>query len=351
MTAFDILRIFVPATIAFLFGIGITPFVTHFLYKYKMWKTSAGKIGLDGQPAIIRNQLHANKDIGTPRFGGVIVWVSVGLTALLLQILWLIFPDAFEQLAFISRNQTWVPLATLLAGALVGFIDDLYEVRGKQGLALRYRLIMVAVVAALSAWWFYDKLGVSAISVPFGTGLLDLGLWFIPFFVLVALFIYAGGVIDGLDGLAGGLFAIMFGAYACIAMFQDQLDLAALCAAIAGGLLAFLWFNIPPARFYLSETGTMGLTLALVVVAFLTDGLGGGKGLLALPVIALPLVVTVLSNIAQILSKKIFGRKLLRVAPLHHHFEALGWPASKVVMRYWIVGVVAAIIGMTIALL
>lgn len=308
-------------------------------------------MGLDGQPAAVFNSLHQSKEVGTPRFGGVIVWGSVGLTALLLQILWLIFPSAFDQLAFISRSQTWVPLATLFAGALVGLVDDLYEVRGRQGISLRYRLAMVAFVSILTAWWFYDKLGVSAIATPFGSGTLDLGALFIPFFILTALFIYAGGVIDGLDGLAGGIFATMFGAYAGIALFQDQLDLAALCAAIAGGLLAFLWFNIPPARFYLSETGTMGLTLTLVVVAFLTDSFGGGKGVMALPIIALPLVVTVLSNIAQMFSKKIFGRKLLRVAPLHHHFEALGWPSYKVVMRYWIVGVVAAIVGMTVALL
>jgi phospho-N-acetylmuramoyl-pentapeptide-transferase len=351
MTPFDIMRLFIPATIAFVIGVGITPIVTHFLYKYKMWKPKAGKMGLDGKPAQVFNSLHHDKEVGTPRFGGIIVWGSVVLTALLLQILWLLFPDAFEQLAFISRNQTWVPLATLLAGALVGLLDDWYEVRGRQGIALRYRLIAVAIIAALSAWWFYDKLGVSSIAVPFGSGLVTLGIWFIPFFILVALFIYAGGVIDGLDGLAGGIFATMFGAYAGIALFQDQLDLAALCAAIAGGLLAFLWFNIPPARFYLSETGTMGLTLTLVVVAFLTDTIGGGKGVMALPVIALPLVVTVFSNIAQMTSKRFFGRKLLRVAPLHHHFEALGWPSYKVVMRYWIVGVVAAILGMTIALL
>ena len=143
----------------------------------------------------------------------------------------------------------------------------------------------------------------------------------------------------------------MFGAYAGIAFFQDQLDIAALSAAIAGALLAFLWFNIPPARFYLSETGTMGLTLALTVIAFLTDALGGGRGVTVLPIIALPLVVTVLSNIIQITGKKVFGKKIFRVAPLHHHFEALGWPSYRVVMRYWIVGVIAAIIGMSIALL
>ena len=351
MTSINILIIFIPATIAFLFGIGITPFVTHFLYKYKMWKPKAGKIGLDGKPAAVFNSLHEKKEVGTPRFGGVIVWASVLLTAALLQILWIIFPDAFETLAFVSRNQTWLPFAALLIGALVGFVDDLYEVRGRPGIPLRVRLLFIAVVALFCAWWFYSKLGVSSISFPFTALPLNLGLWFIPFFVLVTLFIYAGGVIDGLDGLAGGLFCAMFGAYAGIAFFQDQLDIAALSAAISGALLAFLWFNIPPARFYLSETGTMGLTLALTVIAFLTDALGGGRGVTVLPIIALPLVATVLSNVVQIIGKKVFGKKVLRVAPLHHHFVALGWPSYRVVMRYWIVGVIAAIIGMTIALL
>jgi phospho-N-acetylmuramoyl-pentapeptide-transferase len=350
MTTLDVLRVFTPATVAFLIGVGLTPFLTHFLYKKKMWKQKGGKLALDGTPAEVFNQLHEKKEVGTPRFGGVVVWGSVLLTAALFQILWMFFPDTFEQLAFISRNQTWVPLAALAAGALVGFVDDLYEVRGHRGLPLRVRLVIVALVGLLCAGWFYSKLGVSSISF-FPHTPLELGLWFIPFFVLVTLFIYAGGVIDGLDGLAGGTFAAMFAAYGGIAFFQNQMDLAALCAAITGALLAFLWFNIPPARFYLSETGTMGLTLALTVVAFLTDTLGGGRGVLVLPIIGLPLVATVASNIVQMLYKKILGRKLFRVAPLHHHFEALGWPPYKVVMRYWIVSVVAAIIGMIIALL
>ena len=350
MTTFDVLRIFIPATMAFLIGLGLTPFLTHFLYKRKMWKQKGGKVGLDGAPAHVFNSLHEKKEVGTPRFGGVIVWGSVLLTAGLLQVLWMIFPDAFEQIAFISRNQTWVPLAALIVGALVGLIDDLYEVQGHKGLQLRVRLVMVAVVGVLCAWWFYSKLGVSSVALP-PNSVLQLGLWFIPFFVFVTLFIYAGGVIDGLDGLAGGTFATMFAAYGGIAFFQNQMDIAALCAAISGALLAFLWFNVPPARYYLSETGTMGLTLALVMVAFLTDTLGGGRGVFVLPIIGLPLIATVVSNILQMTSKKIFGRKLFRVAPLHHHFEAIGWPSYKVVMRYWIVSVVAAIIGMILALL
>ncbi len=347
----DVLRIFIPATLAFLIGIGITPFLTHFLYKNRMWKPKAGKTALDGTEASEFNRLHQSRETGTPRFGGIIVWASVLLTADLLSALAFFYPSAFGDLAFISRNQTWLPLAALAIGALVGFIDDLFEVVGRPGIKLRVRLLVVAAVALFCGWWFYDKLDVTSISFPFVDGPLQLGMLIIPFFTLVALFIYAGGVIDGIDGLAGGIFSSIFAAYAGIAFFQNQMDIAALAAAISGGLLAFLWFNIPPARFYLSETGTMALTLTLTVIAFLTDTLGNGHGVSVLPIIALPLVVTVLSNILQMFGKKVLGRKILRIAPLHHHFEALGWPPYKVTMRYWIVGIVAAILGMTIALL
>ncbi|MDO8518228.1 MAG: hypothetical protein Q7S26_02990 [bacterium] len=351
MNTIDTMRVLIPATVAFLVGVGITPFLTHFLYKRKLWKQKAGKIALDGTPATTFNRLHEKREVGTPRFGGVVVWGSVLLTAALLSLLAKIFPDPFLPLAFISRNQTWVPLAALAAGAMVGLVDDLFEVRGKRGLPLRLRLGIVAFISLLSAWWFYEKLGVSSVSFPFLSQPLQLDLWFIPFFLLVSLFLYAGGIIDGIDGLAGGIFATIFAAYAGIALFQNQMDIAALSAAIAGGLLAFLWFNIPPARFYLSETGTMGLTLALVGIAFLTDTLGHGRGVSVLPIIALPLVATVLSVMVQVAGKKIFGKKILLIAPLHHHFEALGWPPYKVTMRYWVVGVLAAIIGMTFALL
>jgi phospho-N-acetylmuramoyl-pentapeptide-transferase len=351
MNSFDVMRIFLPATTAFFIGLALTPILTHYLYKHKMWKQRAGKTAMDGTPATVFNELHKTKEVGTPRFGGIIVWGSVLLTALLLQVLWVLFPNSFDDLAFISRNQTWLPLAALLIGATAGFFDDLYEVRGTGGLRLRLRLLIVAAVAAFCASWFYFKLGVSAVSAPWGGVPIELGPWFILLFVAVALFIYAGGVIDGLDGLAGGVFATIFTAYAGIAFFQQQYDISAMCGAFAGGLLAFLWFNIPPARFYLSETGTMGLTLSLTVIAFLTDTLGGGRGVSVLPIIALPLVATVLSNVAQLTAKKITGQKLLRVAPLHHHFEAVGWPSYKVVMRYWIVGTAAAIIGMILALL
>jgi phospho-N-acetylmuramoyl-pentapeptide-transferase len=350
MNPTEIMRIFIPATVTFLIGIALTPFLTHFLYAYRMWKPKAGKVALDGSPAETFNKLHEARDVGTPRFGGIVVWMSVLSGATLLSILALFFPYAFGAVAFVSRNQTWIPIVSFIAGSIVGLFDDLFEVQGTGGLRLRTRLLFVGTIALLCAWWFYSKIGVSSISVPLMGEPFHLGAWFIPFFVLVALCLYAGGVIDGIDGLAGGIFAIIFGAYAGIALFQQQMDIAALCAATVGGLLAFLWFNIPPARFYLSETGTMGLSLLLTSVAFLTDAVAGGRGVSVLPIIALPLAVTVGSNVLQVFGKKILKRKILRIAPLHHHFEAIGWPAYKVTMRYWIVGVVVAIIGMTLAL-
>ncbi len=349
---FNALKIFIPAATAFAVGILCEPMFAHFLYKHRLWKKKGGKIALDGTVAKTFNALHTEKEVGTPRLGGVLVWGSVLASAAILALLAHFSSSQFLRgIAFVSRSQTWVPLAALIAGSLVGAIDDFFEIFGSKGLRLRTRLIFIASVATCCALWFYVKLGVTAITIPFVVGPVALGILFIPVFVLVALSVYAGGVIDGIDGLAGGVFAAIFMAYAGIAFFEHQLDLAALCAAISGGLLAFLWFNIPPARFYLSETGTMGLTIALTNVAFLTDVLGGGRGLSALPIVAILLVATVFSDVAQITSKKFLGHKLFRIAPLHHHFEAIGWPAYKVTMRYWIIGIVAAIIGMSYAIM
>lgn len=263
--------------------------------------------------------------------------------------------DIAIKIDFLSRSQTWIPIAVLLIGALIGLIDDLLEIRGSKdhhagGLSLKKRLLIVASIATVVGWWFYDRLNVVTVGIPFD-GQLYIGAFIIPLFVLVLMAIYASGVIDGIDGLAGGVFASTFAAYAGIAFFQQQYDVAALAATITGGILAFLWFNIPPARFYMTETGSMALTLTLGVIAFTTDALGQGLGLSMLPIVALPLVATVCTNVLQVLSKKFRKKKLFRIAPIHHHFEALGWPSYKVTMRYWIISVVAAIFGMVIALL
>ena len=346
-----VIKVFIPSVVAFWTGIFITPFLTHFLYKNQMWKKEARTKALGGGEAVLFNKLHKERETTVPRMGGIIIWTSSALTVFLFAFLADFFPgDTTEKLNFLSRNQTWLPFFVLIVASIVGLVDDFLAVSGKGdsrdvGLTLKTRIAIVLTLGAGAAWWFFFKLGVSSIIVPFW-GEVSLGYLFIPLFMLVMLALFSGGVIDGIDGLAGGIFAIVFAAYAGIAFFQEQNDLAAFCAVIVGALLAFLWFNIPPARFYMSETGVLGLTTTLTVVAFLT------KAVVVLPIIAFFIFAAPASNIIQLLSKRFRdGKKVFLIAPVHHHFEALGWPPYKVTMRLWILSAIFAIIGMTIALI
>ncbi len=344
-------KVLVPSAIAFVVGILGTPILTHYLYKYKAWKKISVQTTLDGRPATISQRLHNDEGKKTPRMGGIVIWGSVLITISVIWFLSRIFPtDVMTKLEFLSRNQTWLPLFTLIAASLVGLIDDILVVRGEGkyiggGLPLSYRIATVLAIGLIGGWWFFAKLGVSSIAIPFA-GDVGLGFFFIPFFMIVMLALFSGSVIDGIDGLSGGIMASIFSAYAGIAFFQNQIDLAAFCAVIVGGILAFLWFNIPPARFYMTETGILGLTTTLAVVAFLT------QSVIVLPIIAFPLFVASGSVIIQQLSKKFRnGKKVFLVAPIHHHFEALGWPSYKVTMRFWVLSMVSAALGMIIALI
>lgn len=349
----DATRVLLPFILAFTIGIALSPIVAHYLYAWRAWKKKAGKGNGMGDTAgtPLFDALHKERETSTPRMGGMVVWGSVGLTALFLIFLGHTSDGTLGQLSFINRGQTWLPLFALGVGALVGLVDDILEVRNSEGgLRLRYRLLVVALLGGFSGWWFYTKLGVSSIGIPFW-GPLELGLLFIPFFICVTLALYAGGIIDGIDGLAGGVFAIIFLAYSGIAFSQGQIALSGFTGTVAGALFAFLWFNIPPARFYLSETGTMSLTLALAVTAFTADTLGEGVGVFVLPIIAFPLFLTVITSALQVFSKKLFGRKIFAIAPIHHHFETLGWPPYKVTMRYWVITIITGIFGVALALL
>jgi len=345
----NVIKIFVLGTLSFLVSFSLTPALTHFLYKYKLWKKEVRKKAIDGGEIPIFRKFHKEREIRVPRFGGVLIWI----TPLLLAFTFLILSRTnlfwFKKLNFLSRGQTWLPFFALVAGALLGFFDDILQVTGLGkyiggGLRLRYRLILVALIGLIGALWFYFKLEWRTIHIP-GMGDLEIGAWYIPFFVLVNMAIYSGGVIDGLDGLSGGAFASIFGAFCAIALWRGQIDLASFCAVILGSILAFLWFNIPPARFYMGETGILGLCTCLTVVVFLTDSV------VVLPVIGFLLVIESASVILQLSSKKFLKRKLFLAAPIHHHFEGKGWPHYKITMRFWVIGVVAAIVGIAIRLL
>jgi phospho-N-acetylmuramoyl-pentapeptide-transferase len=347
----DILKVIAPTVLTFFIGIFITPFFTRYFYKYKMWKKSPRS---DSDTSDEFGKIHNTEhEVSTPRVGGVIIWVSVFLTVAIIFLLSRLYPEGlfggrqsiFDQINFFSRSQTVVPLGAFFLAAIIGLFDDLLQIFGKGTYAkdpLIYRkvkIVFVTLIGISIALWFYYKLDFVSIMVPFW-GPWFVGAWFIPIFVIVMLGTFSGSVIDGLDGLSGGVLASCFSAYSAIAFLGSQYDISALSGAIAGGILAFLWFNVPPARFYMGESGMLALTVVLSVIAFLTDAV------LLLPIIALPLVATVLSDVIQIGGYKYFDKKrVFLIAPLHHHFQALGWPREKVVMRYWIVSVVCAITG------
>jgi phospho-N-acetylmuramoyl-pentapeptide-transferase len=345
-----IIKILIPATLAFIIGILITPAVTHYLFRYKVWKKAGGKIALNGTDATEFNRLKGDGETKTPRMGGIIIWGSVLLTVIILFIFERLFPEfVFANLDFFSREQTWIPLSTLIIGAAIGLLNDFYDVTHKgKGIRLSVRIIIISILSGLIGYWFYQKLGVTSIGIPFD-GSLEIGILIIPFFILLTNALYASGVIDGIDGLSGGVFAAIFSSYAGVAIIQSQFEIAALCATITGAILAFTWFNIPPARFWMTETGSMALTLTLSVIVLMTDNLGDGHGVFLLSIIGLPLIATVFSNVLQISYRKATGKKLFRIAPLHHHFEAIGWPSYKVTMRYWIISIICAILGIIFA--
>ena len=354
MSTLDPLKILLPAIISFLVGIAIAPDFINFLNRHKFWKKKNVSTTIDGQAATITAALHNDEGIKVPRMGGFVIWFSVLVTALSLWLISQYFTSALSiKLDFISRNQTWLPLMAMLVGALVGMLDDLLVVEafGSKlnsyiggGLSFPIRLLAVSSLGLFAGWWFYAKLGVDSVYIPFYGHLVLGGFLFILFFIIVTLALFSTGVIDGVDGLSGGVMSAVFTAYGMIAYLQGQIDIATLCFVFVGAILAFLWFNIPPAKFYLSETGMLALSLALSVIAFLTDAV------MYLPIIALPLVVSTLSVILQLSWKKIFKRKLFLVAPLHHHFQAKGWQSQTVTMRYWIVSYICAVLGVVIVL-
>lgn len=345
-----LLKIFLPSVLAFIIGIIMTSLLTKYFYKYRLWK-GASRLDNDVAMSEAFKQIHNEKiETGTPRVGGIIIWLSVLIVIFGMFVLSKMTNDpVFSRLDFLSRGQTLLPLAALLFGGIFGLFEDFLEIfvdrfkLFRQGLSSKYLVTIVAIIGLLASLWFYIKLGVDSVYVPF-VGNISLGWLFIPFFVVVVLGTFSSRVIDGIDGLAGGVMAIAFGSYGIIAYIQNFFDIAALCFVITGAILAFLWFNIPPARFYMGETGMLGLTLALAIIAFMTNSV------LLLLIIGVLLVATSFSSAIQIFSKKYFGKKIFKIAPLHHHFQALGWSREKITMRYWIISIMAAALGVIISI-
>lgn len=327
-------KIFWLAAGGFVMAMAFTPLLTEVLFRYKL-----GKKIREGKTPIF-SLLHKGKE-NIPTMGGILIWVTVVVLSLL-----------FNS----TRSQTWLPLFTLVTAAVLGLVDDLFNIYrigpNGGGVRERHKLIWQLAIAFVGAWWFYSKLGWSdptihpGILIP-GIGEVFVGWWYVPIFVFtIVATSNAVNITDGLDGLAAGLLTMAFTAYSIIALSEGSFSLAAFCGTVVGALLAFLWFNIYPARFFMGDTGSLALGATLGVIAMLTNTLA------VLPVIASVFVAETLSVILQVGYRKCTqGKKLFRLAPIHHHFEALGWPETKVTMRFWVIGAISAIVGIVLALL
>ena len=325
----QVIRILLMTGLAFIVALVLTPIVNRLLYKYRLGK----QIRVSEQTPVY-SKLHSHK-AGTPTMGGIIIWLTVLGMALIFFVLSAIFDGVWNYLNFTDRAQTYLPIAAMFIAALIGLIDDLFGVLkiGPKGggLKVRHKLAIYAVIAALGAWWFYFKLNWTILYIPF-LGNIEIGWWYFPLFMFIIIAAaFSANETDGLDGLLGGVSLFAFCALTVVAFMMGRYDLAVFGGTVVGALLAFLWFNIYPAKFFMGDTGSMALGITMGVIAMLTNTA------VFLPFFAVILVLESLSVIIQIISKKIFGRKIFLSTPIHHHFEALGWPETQVTMRFWII--------------
>ncbi|MGB9609067.1 MAG: phospho-N-acetylmuramoyl-pentapeptide-transferase [Minisyncoccia bacterium] len=333
--------------LSFLVALIIAPFLIKLLYKYQAWKKKPREETFGGEKTPIFTSLHAKKETTVPRMGGILIWLTVGIISLLVYMAAIFFPESFvAKLNFVSRRETWLPLFTLISASILGLTDDLLVIRNKGkyvggGIRFKIRLGLIFLIALIGAWWFYFKLGWSSIYIPF-YGNLEIDGFYLPLFILVVIATFSSGIVDGLDGLSSGVLIPIFFAFGIIAYTRGAYDLVGFIIVLIGALITYLWFNIPPAKFYMGETGIMGLTVTLAVIAFLTNSV------LFLPIIGLVLVIESASVIIQLISKKFFKRKVFLSAPIHHHFQALGWPEYKITMRFWIISGLASLVGLTL---
>jgi len=324
------------STVSFILTMLVTPAFIGFLEKNRFGKQIREET-VDGRKSIIFRGLHAKK-AGTPTMGGVLVW---GITAIIVLL------SSLTPFSVLDRGETYLPLFTLVVTGILGALDDYYNIRGigtKKGIGARPKLFWLTLFALLGAWWFYSRLGYNEIHIP-ALGDFFIGLWYIPLFAFVIIATSNSvNITDGLDGLAAGLLIVAFGAFGIFAFVNGLFVLTAFCGILMGSLTAFLWYNIPPARFFMGDTGALSFGATLGVIAMLTNAV------FLLPIIGFVFVIETLSSLIQISSKKFLGRKIFSITPLHHLFEHWGWAEYTVTMRFWIIGGLTAVLGVIIGL-
>jgi len=339
----QLITIFGWSTLAFVITLVLTPIFLKLVTKFKLGKQIREE-SIDGKAATFFREMHAKKS-GTPTMGGVIMWGSVVLTILISRLLAFL---GWIPKSLLDRGEVYLPLFTLMAVGILGAVDDFFNIKRigkKKGIEAKPKFLFLMFFAIIGAWWFYSKLGFSSIHIPH-LGDFEIGMWYIPLFILVIVSTAnAVNITDGLDGLAGGLLILAFMAFGAIAFAKGLLILSIFCGLLIGTLMAFLWHNVPPALFYMGDTGSLAYGATLGVIAMMTDSL------VVLLIVGFVFIVETLSVIIQLTSKKLFKRKVFLIAPIHHHFEKKGWGEAKITMRFWIIGAFFGVVGLIIGLI
>lgn len=292
---------------------------------------------------------------GTPTMGWIFILFSVAIITVFSLLIQLLNPETRAQFymnfnhSLWERKETYIPLFTLFSVGLIGLIDDYLNIRWiwrTKWLSARVKMISLVIFALIWAYWFHFKLDYDEIHVPFLWGV-SIYYLYIPLFILI--FISAANsvnITDGLDWLAGWLLLFQYTAYGFISYSKELYILSAFCLIIAWALMAFLWFNIHPAKVFMGDVGSLSLWATLAVIAMMTDTL------LAFIIMSSIFILETLSVIIQMTSKKLRnGKKIFRVAPFHHHLEAIWWQEETIVMRLWLVGMVLAVAWVIISVL
>lgn len=334
ITTHNLIRMLSLGFFGFALSMLITPLYTNVAYRNQWWKRQRTEAWSGGE-ATVYKKLHAEKHKRhIPTMAGLVFIVAI---------------TAVTLIANLNRGQTWLPLAGLLGAAIIGLVDDVMNIRstgGVAGMRSSLKFLLYSLVALVGGWWFYDKLGVHSVYLPW-VGQWHIGVLLIALFWLVVIATAISvNFSDGLDGLAGGLLSSSFVTYAIIAIIEHKLALAGFCLTVVGALLSYTWFNIYPARFFMGDVGSFALGTALGIIALQTDTV------YVLPIIGLVYVVETGSVIINRTSRKLrHGKKVFLSSPIHHHFEAIGWPETKVTMRFWILGQVSGVLGLIVFLL
>lgn len=322
------------------------PFI-NFLYRMKFQRVNQATRDAFNKPTPIFDKFHQHKS-GTPVGGGIIIVLMTTVLFLLFLILFAAFNRSFHSNYPSVIAEIKIILFTFISFAFLGVYDDLNKIffwkkRQFFGIRLRHKLILELILSFIIAFWLFSDLRISIINVPF-FGVFNISYFYILFAAFVILsFANAINITDGLDGLAGGILMISLTGFWVVAHAILDVPTSIFIAVWLGGLISFLYFNIYPARIMMGDTGALSFGATFAVV-----GLILGKGF-ALPIFGGVFVLEIFSSFIQLLSKKYRHKKILPVAPLHLWLQLKGWPEPKIVMRFWIIGILFSLFGLMIS--